>query len=300
MINPLISVIIPAYNASLFLLETLESVKKQTYNNWEIIVVDDCSTDNTIDIVTDFSKGLSNPVKVITNEINSGVSVSRNFAVTNSSGSWLALLDSDDVWLPNHLQTLVNELDNDPKLNVVYAGCLVFLDKVENIIFKQNISEAMLNDFNVSLFTHQIGLNPCTVLLDKNSWNEIGGMVQQLHPAEDKDLFFGLAKKGKQFKFSNQHTALYRKHSNASAASNNEAKMALASIGIFEKHFDWEDIPLNIRINELSNAHLSYARLIKHIDIKKAAEHSLKALKIKKSIKNISYFLSLWFMSLNY
>ncbi|MEZ7503915.1 glycosyltransferase family 2 protein [Flavobacterium sp. Arc2] len=298
MTNPLISIIIPAYNASKFLLETLESVKRQTYTNWEIVLVNDCSTDNTIEIVNEFSKGISNSVKLITNAKNSGVSVSRNIAVANASGTWLALLDSDDVWLPNHLETLMNEVDKDPQLNLVYAGCLVFLDTVETIIFKQEISEDMLNNFNVSLFTHQIGINPCTVLLDTNSWNRVGGMVQNLQHAEDKDLFIRLAKMNYRFKFSNQHTALYRKHSNVSAASNNDSKMALGSLYIYEKHFDWDAIPLKIRINQLSNAYLSYARLIRHNDINKGVENSLNALKIKKSLKNACYFFAFTCLSI--
>jgi teichuronic acid biosynthesis glycosyltransferase TuaG len=210
MTNPLISIIIPAYNASKFLLETLESVKKQTYTNWEIVLVNDCSLDNTIELVNQFLKNITNPIKLISNETNSGVSVSRNVGVANASGFWLALLDSDDVWLPNHLETLMNEVTKDPLVNVVYAGCLVFLDTVEKIVFKQVITEDMLNDFNVSLFTHQIGINPCTVLLNKNSWNSIGGMVKNLNHAEEKEMFISLAKRGAKFKFTEQHTALYR------------------------------------------------------------------------------------------
>jgi teichuronic acid biosynthesis glycosyltransferase TuaG len=291
MTNPLVSIIIPAYNACDFLLETLESVKKQTYSNWEIVLVNDCSTDNSIELVNQFSKSVSNPVKLITNETNSGVSVSRNVAVANASGSWLALLDSDDVWLPDHLETLMIEVAKESELELVYSGCLVFLDDVHNIIFKQEISEDMLNNFNTSLFTHQIGINPCTVIIKKQSWKKSGGMIQGLNFGEEMQLFIRLARMGGKFKFSQNHTALYRKHSNASAASNNAAKMALASIYIYEKHFDWEAIPLKTRRYQLSNAHLSYARLIRHNDKKKAAQYALKAFKIKKSIKNLCYLL---------
>jgi teichuronic acid biosynthesis glycosyltransferase TuaG len=297
--NPLISIIIPAYNASNFLLETLESVKQQTYTNWEIVLVNDCSTDNTIKLAEQFAEQVSNSVKIITNKTNSGVSICRNTAVKDASGDWLALLDSDDVWLPNHIETLINEVENDTDLNVVYSGCLVFLDEVKNIIFKQEITDNILNNFNVSLFTHQIGINPCTILINKNSWDKTGGMVQKLHPVEDKDLFITIAKQGGKFKFSKYHTALYRKHSNGSAASNNAAKMALANIYLNENHFDWEAIPLKIRVNQLAKAHLSYARLLRRNDIKTAAKHTLKALKLKKSTKNACYFLVFSLLSLN-
>lgn len=299
MTNLLISIIMPAYNASKHIAETLDSIKNQTYTNWEIILVNDCSKDNTIELVNKFSESVDNPVKVITNETNSGVSFSRNVAVANASGSWLALLDSDDVWLPNHLETLMNEVTKDSELSFVYAGCLVFLDDVKNIIFKQQITQLMLDNFNVSLFTHQIGINPCTVMLHKNSWDAAGGMVRDLNHAEDKDLFLRIAKKGMKFKFTNEYTALYRKHSDAFGASNNNSKMALGSVYVYEKHFDWEAIPLKTRINKLSDAYLSYARLIRRNDLKAAVKYSLKAFKIKKSLKNSFYFLALRVLSLS-
>jgi teichuronic acid biosynthesis glycosyltransferase TuaG len=293
----LISIIMPAYNASKHIVETLESIRKQSYTNWEIILVNDCSIDDTVQLINEFSTQVSNRVKVITNEKNIGVSASRNVAVANSSGSWLALLDSDDVWLPNHLETLVNEIALDSELGLVYSGCSVFLDSVSNIIFKQEITKEMLDNFNVSLFTHQIGINPCTVLLKKESWDLVGGMVKNLNHAEEKELFFRLAQIGVKFKFSNQHTALYRKYSNASAASNNNSKMALGSIYVYEKHFDWKAIPLKIRISQLSDAYLTYARLNRIIDLKIAVDYSYKALKTKKSITNASYYLAFTFLS---
>jgi glycosyltransferase involved in cell wall biosynthesis len=296
--RPLVSIIIPAYNASKFLLETLVSVRNQTYTNWEIILVNDCSQDNTIELVHKFSGEVSNPVKLITNTTNSGVSISRNVAVANASGDLLALLDSDDLWLPNHLETLIDEVSKDSRNIMAYSGCLVFLDNVNNIIQRQEISEKMLNNFNVSLYTHQIGINPCTVLLYKKYWDLIGGMIQEVHPAEDKDLFISLAKLGSKIVYTGKHTSLYRKHSNASAASNNASKMALAEIYIYEKHFDWESIPLKIRVNQLSTAYLSYARLIRRNDVKSAVQYSLKGLKIKKSVKNVSYFVAFTLLSL--
>lgn len=296
MTNPLVSIIIPAYNASEFLLETLESVKQQTYNNWEIILVNDCSADDTVKKANDFSKQVSNNVKVITNEKNSGASACRNVAVANASGKWLALLDSDDIWLPEHLETLINTISKDSNIKMAYSGCLVFREQINNIIYKQEISDEMLNNFNVSLFTHQIGINPCTVMIDIELWKSIGGLDLKLKNSEDKDFILNAAKFGAKYSYTGVHTALYRKHKNAK--SNNSAKMALAAIYIYEKYFDWEAIPLKIRIDELSDAYLSYARLSRLTDIQIAVQYSLKAFKIKKSIINTSYYLAFKFLSL--
>lgn len=281
---PLISIVIPAYNASGHIGETLDSVKKQTYTNWEIILVNDCSTDHTVNLVKQFAEQVSSTIKVITNETNSGVSVSRNVAVANASGSWLALLDSDDVWLPNHLETLVNEVVKESGLNIVYSGFQAFLDDVNNIIFKQEISKDIIDNFNVSLYTHQIGITSSTALIEKKAWNNVGGMIKGLNYCEEMELFIRLAKVGAKFKFSGLHTTLYRKHSNAGSASDNPAKMALGTLYIYEKHFDWKEILLKKRIELLFNAHITYARLIWRNDVKSGIKHILKALKVKIGI----------------
>ena len=97
-----VSIIMPSYNTGRFIAETIESVLAQTYENWEIILVDDCSTDNTDDVVAPF---LSDPrIKYIKNEKNSGAAVSRNRALREATGKWIAFLDSDDLWAPDKLE----------------------------------------------------------------------------------------------------------------------------------------------------------------------------------------------------
>ena len=99
----LISVITPNYNCSRFIAETIESVLAQTYTNWEMIIVDDCSTDNSYEIALNYSKKDSR-IKVYKNEYNSGAAVSRNKAIEVSQGEYLAFLDSDDLWMPEKLE----------------------------------------------------------------------------------------------------------------------------------------------------------------------------------------------------
>lgn len=92
----LVSIIMPSYNTAKFIDETIESVLKQTYTNWELIIVDDCSTDNTDEVV---KKYLSDSrIKYLKNEKNSGAAVTRNYALREAKGRWIAFLDSDDLW----------------------------------------------------------------------------------------------------------------------------------------------------------------------------------------------------------
>ena len=101
--NPLVSVVIPAYNCERYIAETLDSVINQTYRNLEIIVVNDCSKDNTELIVLQYLNKDSR-IRYIKNEINCGVAKTRNNGVAEAQGEWIALVDSDDLWLPMKLQ----------------------------------------------------------------------------------------------------------------------------------------------------------------------------------------------------
>ena len=100
--NELVSVIMPSYNTAKFISETIESVLAQTYPNWELIIADDCSTDDTDAVVRPYLA--DDRIRYIKNEKNSGAAVSRNRALREAKGKWIAFLDSDDLWLPEKLE----------------------------------------------------------------------------------------------------------------------------------------------------------------------------------------------------
>lgn len=101
--NPLISVITPAYNAERFIGETIESVINQTYNNWEMIIVDDQSKDSTVSIVNSYQRK-DERIKLYKLEENSGSAIARNTAMEKAKGRYIAFLDSDDAWYPEKLE----------------------------------------------------------------------------------------------------------------------------------------------------------------------------------------------------
>ena len=100
--NELVSIIMPSYNTAKFISETIESVLAQTYTNWELIIVDDCSTDDTDAVIRPYLA--DDRIRYIKNEKNSGAAVSRNRALREAKGKWIAFLDSDDLWLPEKLE----------------------------------------------------------------------------------------------------------------------------------------------------------------------------------------------------
>ncbi len=100
--NDLVSIIMPSYNTGRFIKETIESVLAQSYSAWELIIVDDCSTDDTDDVVMAFLT--DSRIRYIKNETNRGAAVSRNRALREAKGKWIAFLDSDDLWMPDKLE----------------------------------------------------------------------------------------------------------------------------------------------------------------------------------------------------
>ena len=97
----LISIIMPSYNASKYITDSIKSVQNQTYENWELVIVDDCSKDNTLEIIKSFN---DKRIKLFVNEVNSGAAISRNRALREANGRWIAFLDSDDLWVPEKLE----------------------------------------------------------------------------------------------------------------------------------------------------------------------------------------------------
>lgn len=107
-VEGLVSIIMPSYNTALYIEETIQSVLNQTYPNWELIIVDDCSTDNTDEVL---EKIKDHRIHYLKNEKNSGAAVSRNKALRESKGQWIAFLDSDDLWMPNKLEKQIRFME---------------------------------------------------------------------------------------------------------------------------------------------------------------------------------------------
>lgn len=101
--NDLVSIITPCYNCSRFIGQMIESVQAQTYKNWELVITDDCSTDNSRDVVWEYAN--KDPrIKFFQLAINSGAGIARNNSIKNAQGRYIAFLDSDDMWKPEKLE----------------------------------------------------------------------------------------------------------------------------------------------------------------------------------------------------
>ena len=106
----MVSIIMPSYNTAAYIKKTIDSVISQTYQQWELIIVDDCSTDNTDEIVGSLLN--DSRIRYIKNEKNCGAAVSRNRAIKEARGKWIAFLDSDDLWMPEKLEKQIAFMEN--------------------------------------------------------------------------------------------------------------------------------------------------------------------------------------------
>lgn len=106
----LVSIVMPTWNCARFIGESIESVRRQSYRNWELLVVDDCSSDNTEEIVMSFG---DSRIRYIRNAVNSGAAVSRNRALKEARGRWIAFLDSDDLWTADKLERQIAFMVNN-------------------------------------------------------------------------------------------------------------------------------------------------------------------------------------------
>ncbi|OKH40170.1 family 2 glycosyl transferase [[Phormidium ambiguum] IAM M-71] len=192
---PLISVIIPAYNAEAFIAETLHSVLSQTYPNIEILVVDDGSQDSTPNIVELFAE--KNPHIILLRQSNKGVAAARNLAIEKSKGEYIAPIDADDIWFPEKLEKQMQVmLESDRSLGIVYAWS-VYINEDSTLTKTCQTSYFEGNIYIPLLYGNCLG-NASSPLIRRSCINQVGGYScqlkeQQAQGCEDWDIYLRIA-----------------------------------------------------------------------------------------------------------
>jgi glycosyltransferase involved in cell wall biosynthesis len=202
--NPKVSVVIPAFNSARYIREAIESVFDQDYCDYEIIVIDDGSTDSTLNIV----KSYSSRINILTQD-HKGPGAARNLGVHHAQGDYIAFLDSDDIWLYDKLRTQVAVLDAEPNLSFVCSEAFVFTDDDGVIDLWQkdpNVTESfeclLENNFITTL----------TVLMRRSCFKAVKGFDERLLNAQDYDLWLRLTMNKYKFKYICKPLAKYRRH----------------------------------------------------------------------------------------
>lgn len=200
-----VSIITPMYNAQRYIAKTIESVQEQTYSDWEMIIVDDCSTDNSADIVQAYAKE-DERICYIRLDKNEGVAYARNIAIQRANGRYLAFLDSDDIWNADKLRRQLVFMQ-EKKAVFCYTACNVIDANGEAIGKTRNVPS------NVT-YTELLKGNviPClTVLLDIKKLSEWGiNISMPLIPHEDYAMWLSILKEGVVAEGMNEVLAEYR------------------------------------------------------------------------------------------
>lgn len=193
---PLVSVIIPAYNAEKFIARTLESIISQTYQNIEVLVINDGSQDQTVNIIKSFAE--DDPRIILLQQPNSGVAIARNLGIAKAKGEFIAPIDADDIWYPENLEKQVNRIIKaDQSVGLVYAWS-VDINENDHLTGGFHVAEYEGKVYLPLLYHNFIG-NGSAVLVRKSSFEKIGGYnYEQLkdensHGSEDWELYLRIA-----------------------------------------------------------------------------------------------------------
>jgi glycosyltransferase involved in cell wall biosynthesis len=190
---PTVSVIIPTYQRSHWVSEAIESVLAQTFKDYEIIVVNDGSTDNTVEVLNQFQ----DKIKIIEQE-NKGGSAARNIAIKNSQGLYIAFLDDDDLWLPSKLEKQIALLEFNHKIGLIYSDMFWFN---ENGVFPNTKAQVSSLHLARLYWMHFLNLDSLTcpisstVIVRRQALDEIGLFDESLTNCHDYDLWLRIGEK---------------------------------------------------------------------------------------------------------
>jgi glycosyltransferase involved in cell wall biosynthesis len=224
----LVSVIIPAYNAELYLAEAIESVLAQTYRTVELIVVDDGSTDNTALI----AKKFADSVRLI-HQTNQGLSAARNAGIRSAQGEIIALLDADDLWESCFLEVMVSALEQNPQLIGAYCG-FQYINAEGSIVGRPSLRVVAPEVFHETLLYNGNWLAPSGVIFRKSVAFEVGLFDEEIGPVADTDLWIKLSSRGPLIGLP-QPLIKYRQHDGN--MSKDPQRMITASRRLTEKVF---------------------------------------------------------------
>ena len=179
---PLVSVIMPVYNSENTVRRALDSILAQTYSNYEVIIVDDGSSDSTCQIISEYSSSVE-----YFHQENAGASAARNKGITQSKGELVAFIDSDDMWYPEKLEIQVNAYLKEPEASIIHTAFDEGFEFKEYLPIKPEDTQAKHNEF-VNIFKMPYLRTP-TVMVPRRVFDQVGMFDTELLTAEDVDFF---------------------------------------------------------------------------------------------------------------
>jgi glycosyltransferase involved in cell wall biosynthesis len=234
---PEVSVIIPTYNSAKYVVEAVESVLAQTWRDFEVLVIDDGSTDDTAQVMRRYEA----PVRYL-RQANGGVAVARNRGIAESLGRYVAFLDADDTWLPHKLVRQMEALRQQPHHRACYAALMmVDADLNPTGISRSQRQGSSLED----LLTHgNVVATPSTVICERSLFNLVGGFDPVLSQCADWDMWVRLAAQT-EFLYVDEPLVTYRQHE--ASMSRNASLLESDSLQVLSKGFAMPELSESLR-----------------------------------------------------
>ncbi len=227
--SPMVSVVICAYNAAPYIAQTLDSLFAQSYSDFEVIIINDGSTDETADAIKPYL-----PQIIYHEQSNQGPAAARNRALRLARGQYISILDSDDLWLPQYLEKMVGFLQTHPEFDLYYPNALLFGDSHYSGRLYQDIYPSS-QPFTLEKFLTK----ECSVFglatFRREVLEQVGEYDEELHGVEDFDLWLRMLQHGLRFSFTPEVLVKYRRRpASLSANSTQYYQQVIATLRKFQ------------------------------------------------------------------
>ncbi|MXN67191.1 glycosyltransferase [Stappia sp. GBMRC 2046] len=237
---PSVSIVVPCYNSEQYLESTFESILRQTYENIEIIAVNDGSTDATAGIISKYARK-DKRIKVVNHRANSGLSAARNSGVRAASSEFICFLDSDDLLMADSIEDRVTHLHRSAEdVAGVYAGSVTIGESVLEAPSSSEFSGSVVDFLSSS---GQCPFNANQPMLKRTIFNKIGGFDESLKQAEDFDLWLRILRAGYMFLPTKRKTITYRARANSMIRNGPEKHLDVSLQLIKSSYEDWTSVP---------------------------------------------------------
>ena len=259
MSTPLISVCIAAYNAEKYLEASLRTVEAQTFKNWELIVTEDGSKDRTEEYVHNFSFSVTQRVEYNRHDINRGIPATRNTGIASAKGDWIAFLDANDLWKPNHLEYLISASHIEDG-DAIYAGSILYDNATWDKLNTLSPTERNLANLPVALYSGSLPIMSSSVMIKRDSITKFGPFSSDYPLRSNTEYWLRLHSKGGRMSHSGANTCIYRQHSNA--LSQKAAASLAESARICEHYAKWDAIPRRLSRVRLASLYRMAGRVL--------------------------------------
>lgn len=272
-----ISCLIAAYKAGNYIQKALDSIRAQEHTDWEVVVVEDGSHDQTEEIVRRFATTVSQPVLYDNFGVNRGVAAARNRLLELAEGEAGAFLDADDWWTPRHLLNASTIFTKGADL-VTSRIQLFDLDSGHSLDTYGPPPELFTNP-GQTLFEKSVIMTSSCVAVRLSTARQTGNFDPALRIGEDRDYWLRIAAKGGRFADSGEVTCFYAKHTASTMAKTH--LWAKQEVAFYEKHRDWAGVSATSRRHQLAHVLLNYGRLVRASDPAASTEALRKAWKLR-------------------